>query len=74
MTNPYDFDRDMACQEDLAPTFEAIAENAHARGWSREDVGQALLALSIAHIEAWRANADTDEAIRRAREAVGKPD
>lgn len=68
-----DFDRDMACQEDLAATFDAVASNAVARGWSREEVGQALLALSMAYLAAWKANGDTDEAIRRAWETVRQP-
>jgi len=63
-------DRALDCQFAIEEAFAELAERAEAAGWQALETAEALSDLAIARRHAIQANAETDAAVARAREAV----
>jgi hypothetical protein len=59
-------DRSLECELALEHAVDALADVAHLSGWSEKEINHAILRLALARILAAEANANTDEATRRA--------
>ena len=65
-------DREIDCQMAAEHAFQELAESIEASGWSPAEADVALLALALARVKAGMAQAETEMAIRRARESMGE--
>lgn len=60
------------CQEPAEPAFQTLADRIEAAGWRGKRWPQPCLRLPWRTIKTRIANAETEAAIRRARESVGE--
>jgi hypothetical protein len=63
-------DRIIDCEFAMEPSFQAMAEEAIAAGWTEDDVAQGLLNLAAAHIRGLAAERRTASDIRVAKQMI----